>query len=154
MICLNILRGLLPKFDPDKGEPPEDHIKRFMMVIRLMGVQHEDVVCRLFPYTFEGKDSMWYFSLRQGSITSWAQFEAAFMHKRDSIISLIEALHPIKTIQALKALHLLLLGLGGRLFISPMTYWWLLSLALSIWRDLTGQYLPYWICVLTWLDFR
>ncbi len=81
MICLNILRGLLPKIDPDKGEPPEDHIKRFMMVIRLMGVQHEDVVCRLFPYTFEGKDSMWYFSLRQGSITSWAQFEAAFMHK-------------------------------------------------------------------------
>jgi hypothetical protein len=27
---------LLPKFDPDKREPPEDHINTFILVIRLI----------------------------------------------------------------------------------------------------------------------
>ena len=46
-----------------------------------MSVQEEDVVCRLFPYTFEGKASTWYFSLPKGSITSWNQFHTAFLEK-------------------------------------------------------------------------
>ena len=54
---------ILPKFDPDNREAPEDHISIFMLVVNLKGVQYEDVVCRLFPYTFEGRDSTWYFSL-------------------------------------------------------------------------------------------
>jgi hypothetical protein len=36
---------------------------------------------QLFPYTFEGKASTWYFSLPQGTITSWNDFETAFMKK-------------------------------------------------------------------------
>ena len=39
------------------------------------------MVCRLFPYTFEGKASTWYFSLLEGSITSWNQFHATFLEK-------------------------------------------------------------------------
>ena len=45
----------LPKFDPDNDVTPEDHIKQLMLSLRLMDVQHKDVVCSLFPYTFIGK---------------------------------------------------------------------------------------------------
>ena len=61
---------LLPKFNPELKEPAEYHVKKFMLAVRLLDVEHEDVVCRLFPYTFEGKASTWYFSLTAGSITS------------------------------------------------------------------------------------
>jgi hypothetical protein len=43
---------ILPKFDPDNDVTFEDHIKQFMLSLRLMDLQHEDVVCRLFPYAF------------------------------------------------------------------------------------------------------
>ena len=46
------LEKLLPKFDPDNDVLSEDHIKKFMLSLRLMNVEDEDVVCRLFPYTF------------------------------------------------------------------------------------------------------
>lgn len=52
-----------------------------MLAIRLKNVQHEDVVCRLFPITFLGEAAMWYFSLDQGSITSWVDFETLFLAK-------------------------------------------------------------------------
>ena len=39
------------------------------------------MLCRLFPYTFEGKASTWYFSLLEGSITNWNQFHTAFLEK-------------------------------------------------------------------------
>jgi len=52
-----------------------------MLAVNLKGVQHENFVCRLFPYTFEGKASMWYFALPQGSITNWNDFETTFMKK-------------------------------------------------------------------------
>ena len=46
-----------------------------------MSVQVEDVVCSLFPYTFAGKASTCYFSLPEVSITSWNQFQTAFLDK-------------------------------------------------------------------------
>ena len=49
---------LLPKFDLDNDVLQEDHIKQFMLSLRLMNVEHDDVVCRLFSYTFVGKTSM------------------------------------------------------------------------------------------------
>ena len=73
------LEKLLPKFDHDNDVLPEDHIKKCILSSRLLNVEHEDVVCRLFPYTFQGKASTWFFSLAQSSITSWRQFENAFM---------------------------------------------------------------------------
>jgi hypothetical protein len=39
---------LLPRFDLDNDVTPEDHIKQFMLSLRLMDVQHEDVVCNFF----------------------------------------------------------------------------------------------------------
>ena len=50
-----------------------------MLSLRLLDVQHEDVVCRLFPYTFVGQVATWFFSFAPGSIASWQQFEMAFI---------------------------------------------------------------------------
>jgi len=60
----------LPKFDLDKKEFVDFHIKRFMNFVTSMNVEHGVVIYILFPYTFEGKTTC-YFSLREGSITSW-----------------------------------------------------------------------------------
>jgi len=46
-----------------------------------MNVQHEDVACRIFPYTFENSSSTWYFNLLVGSITSWKKFQKDFLDK-------------------------------------------------------------------------
>ena len=50
-----------------------------MLSLILLDFQHEDVVCKLFPYTFVGQASTWFFSLATGSIASWQQFETAFL---------------------------------------------------------------------------
>ncbi|CAF4166785.1 unnamed protein product [Adineta steineri] len=73
------LENFLPKFDPDNDISPENRIKQFMLSLRLLVVQHEDVVCILFPYTFVGHASTWFFSLAPGSISSWQQFKTAFI---------------------------------------------------------------------------
>jgi hypothetical protein len=71
----------LPKFDPDEKQIAEDHIKKFMLAIRLRNVEHEDVVCRLFPYTFEGNASTWYFAQQPHTIVSSEKFESIFLEK-------------------------------------------------------------------------
>ena len=43
---------LIPKFNPDNDVLPEEHLKQFMLSLRLLNVEHEDIVCSLFPYTF------------------------------------------------------------------------------------------------------
>jgi len=47
----------------------------------MLGVADEDVVCRLIPFTLIDATSTWYFSLRIGSITSWDDFQWAFLDK-------------------------------------------------------------------------
>jgi hypothetical protein len=71
----------LTKFDPDSKQIAEDHIMKFMLDIRLHNVEHEDVVCRLFPYTFEGNASTWYFAQQPRTIASWEKFESIFLEK-------------------------------------------------------------------------
>jgi hypothetical protein len=71
----------LTKFDPDSKQVAEDHIMKFMLDIRLRNVEHEDVVCRLFPSTFEGNASTWYFSQQPRTIASWEKFESIFLEK-------------------------------------------------------------------------
>ena len=69
----------IPKFNPDERSPVEDHIKTLMQSIRLRNIVHEDVVCRVFHYSFEGQDSTWYFSLDSGTINSWDEFKNPFL---------------------------------------------------------------------------
>ena len=61
---------LLSNFSLDNKELAEVHVDKFILVVQTMNVQHEDIVYRLFPLTFKGKASTWYFSLVQGSITN------------------------------------------------------------------------------------
>ena len=75
------LDKLLPKFDPDDKGLAKNHIDKFILVVHTMNFQHKDVVCRLFPLNFKGKAAVWYFSLTQGSITSWGDFSQAFLNK-------------------------------------------------------------------------
>lgn len=71
----------LPKFNPDDGLHAGGHINNFMLSINLNGVVKEDVVVRLFPYTFEGSVGSWYFSLPSGSIDNWNLFQEQFLTK-------------------------------------------------------------------------
>jgi len=75
------LKKWMPKFNPDLKKSIEDHIKKFMLAIRLQSVEHEDVVCILFPYMFEGNVSTWYFSPQPQTIISWDKFENCFLKK-------------------------------------------------------------------------
>ena len=70
---------LLWNIDLDNDVLPEDHIKQFMLSLRLMNVNHEAIMCILFLYTLVGKASTWFFSLAQRSITYWQQFQTAFI---------------------------------------------------------------------------
>ena len=51
------------------------------MAPELLAVEHDDVVCRLFPHTFKAKAASWYFSLQENSITDWDTFERLFKIK-------------------------------------------------------------------------
>jgi hypothetical protein len=61
----------LLKFNQDKPGSLEDHVNNLFLAIHLLGVKHDDVVCRLFPYTFSGRESTCYFNLPPRSITDW-----------------------------------------------------------------------------------
>jgi len=43
---------LLPIFDPNKLGSSKDHVNNLFLTIHLLGVQHDDIMCRLFPYNF------------------------------------------------------------------------------------------------------
>jgi hypothetical protein len=58
-----------PNFHPNKSCAPKDHIKNIYLNVRIMKIENEDVVCRLFPYTFKNKASTWCYSFLVGSIT-------------------------------------------------------------------------------------
>lgn len=53
-------KNVLSKFDPDKKEPVEDHMNKFVLALRFLNVEHEDIVLRIFPFKFEGKSFTWY----------------------------------------------------------------------------------------------
>lgn len=46
-----------------------------------LNVVHEDVACRMFPYTLDNVATMWYASLPEGSITSWTLCEQSFLNQ-------------------------------------------------------------------------
>ena len=53
---LNVDKSL-PKFYLGKGISMDDHLQSFYLALEILAVEHEDVVCRLFPHTFESKES-------------------------------------------------------------------------------------------------
>ena len=66
-----IFDKILPKFEPSEGILVDDHLHSFYLDLEgLQAVEHEDVVCRLFPHTLKGKAASWYFALLANSITN------------------------------------------------------------------------------------
>ena len=51
---------ILPKFDGEGNASANEHIRKYESIICLLNVVYKDVVCRLFPLTFEGKDFCWF----------------------------------------------------------------------------------------------
>ena len=72
---------LLPKFYLGEGIPVDDHLHSFFLALEGLVVEHEDVVCKLFPHTLKGKAASWYFGLQANSITYWNTFEILFKNK-------------------------------------------------------------------------
>lgn len=56
-------KKLLSKFYPNKNTKVEDHINDFYMHLWMLGVRYDDVACRFFPFTIEGRESTWYHRL-------------------------------------------------------------------------------------------
>ena len=63
-----VFPSFLPKFDDEGTITALEHIRKYEYVLRLLDIQYEDVVCRIFPFTFEGKVSYWYFVLPMNTI--------------------------------------------------------------------------------------
>lgn len=89
-----------PKYNINDGLPAKENLDNFMLVINLNGFYKEDVVCKLFPYTFEGSMGSWYFSSPSRSITNWDTFEEQFLNKFGhdrTITTLINQFSNLKT---------------------------------------------------------
>ena len=52
--------------------------EKFYLALNLLNVEHEDVVCKIFPCTFEAKESSWFFVSQDILITNWDTFERVF----------------------------------------------------------------------------
>ena len=59
----------------------DDHLQSFYLELELLSMEHEDVVCRIFPHTFEVKASAWYFILQANLIADWDTFIKVFRGK-------------------------------------------------------------------------
>ena len=75
---------LLPRFKGEGNASANEHIKKYESIICLLNVVHEDVVCRLFPLTLEGKDFCWFNVLPIHSIHNWSQFKKLFENYFDN----------------------------------------------------------------------
>nr|KUM46177.1 hypothetical protein ABT39_MTgene1983 [Picea glauca] len=51
---------LLPKFNGEGKTIAFEHIINYESRLRLLNIVQEDLVCRLFPFTLEGKLKDWY----------------------------------------------------------------------------------------------
>ena len=73
--------NVLPIFDPGKGVSAQDHLQGFYLPLNLLNVEHEDVVCIIFQYTFEPKELSCHFSLQVDSILNSDGFAKEFLGK-------------------------------------------------------------------------
>ena len=73
----------LSKFDGEGIIIALEHIRKYESILRLLDITYEDVVCRLLPFTFEGKVSNWYFFLPIHTIHGWSDFKRVFQSAYD-----------------------------------------------------------------------
>ena len=69
---------IIPIFQGEYWEVPAEHLLYFHDCIHRLQIVHEDVQIKLFGYSLEGIAHDWYRSLPITSISSLADFHAAF----------------------------------------------------------------------------
>ena len=69
---------LLPKFNGEGNALANEDIRKYESIIYLFNVVYKDIVCKLFPLTFEGKDFCRLNVLLVHSIHNWSQFKRLF----------------------------------------------------------------------------
>ena len=97
---LDLPEKWLPKYNPNNGLLDEEHLNNFMLAMSLHGMQHEEVVVILFPYTFQGFAGSWYFSLPSGSIGDWNTFQDQFLAKFGDDRTIVSLINDISNLKA------------------------------------------------------
>ena len=75
--------AFLPKFNGEGNITTLEHIRKYESILGLLDIQYEDVVCRIFPFTFEIKVSDWYFVIPIHTIHGWYDFKRVFQSAYD-----------------------------------------------------------------------
>ena len=75
------MKTLLSIFDPYKNTKTQDHIDDLYMHLWMLEVRYEDVACRIFPFTLEGRAATWYQRLPVNLVHSWRDFKKLFLDK-------------------------------------------------------------------------
>lgn len=65
----------------DPNRTAEEHLRIFQTCLKDRGIVHEDVACRLFPYSLGEEAFYWYNHLPASSILNWNDLEKAFLQK-------------------------------------------------------------------------
>jgi hypothetical protein len=67
----------LPIFSGEDLTTPEDHLDYFLRALEPYD-QHEDILMKLFAYTFVGRAKEWFDSISPGTIMNWDLFQDIF----------------------------------------------------------------------------
>jgi len=59
----------------------KEYIHVYKDGLKMLNVAHEDVAYCMFPNTLANVSTIWYVNLVEGSITSWAQLDKAFVNQ-------------------------------------------------------------------------
>ena len=59
---------LLMKYDPDRAMKEGEHLDTFYLHLQTLEVRYDDVACRVFPCTLDGRVVVWYHNLPVNSI--------------------------------------------------------------------------------------
>ena len=69
----------LPWFSGENRASTERHLEAFKVFIDRFQIVHEDVIMIFFSKSLVRDDAIWFRSLRAGSISSWIEFNDAFL---------------------------------------------------------------------------
>jgi hypothetical protein len=88
----------LPIFSGEDLTTPEDHLYIFLRSLESCD-QHEDILMKIFTYTFVGRAKDWFDNISPGTITNWNLFQELFTKifgKKRDYQSLYNQLHSCK----------------------------------------------------------
>jgi len=72
---------LLMKYNLDRAVKVEDHLNTLYLHLWTLEVHYDDVACRLFPYTLNGRVVVWYHNFPTNSIQNWGMLKRILLEK-------------------------------------------------------------------------